>query len=198
MWQQILPGLRIKIFMTVLLGIAYPLMMTGISEALFPKQSAGSLITQNGKVVGSELIGQSFARPEYFNSRPSNAGMNGYDATASGGYNQGPTNKKLVDRVSAAVGQFHKDNPDYKGAIPADLVTGSASGLDPHLSPDAARAQTARIAQRRGVPEEQINRLIEKYTEGRDLGVLGEPRVNVLLLNLALDQEFGKRTAQAN
>ena len=129
MWQQILPGLRIKIFLTVLLGIVYPLAMTGISKALFPRQSAGSLITENGKVLGSELIGQSFTRPEYFNSRPSNAGMNGYDATASSGYNQGPTNKKLVARIGGAVEQFRKDNPDYTGPIPADLVTGSASGL---------------------------------------------------------------------
>ncbi len=195
MWQQLLPGLRIKIFMTVLLGIVYPLAMTGISQALFPSQSAGSLITQNGKVVGSELIGQSFMRPEYFNSRPSNAGMNGYDATASGGYNQGPTNKKLIDRVSAAIEQFHKDNPDYSGRIPADLVTGSASGLDPHLSPDAARAQASRIAKLRGVRLEQINQLIAQFTENRDLGVLGEPRVNVLLLNLEVDHRFAKPAA---
>jgi potassium-transporting ATPase KdpC subunit len=197
MWQQILPGLRIKIFMTVLLGIAYPLAMTGISQALFPKQSAGSLIRENGKVVGSELIGQSFTRPEYFNSRASNAGMNGYDATASSGYNQGPTNKKLVDRVTAAVAQFRKDNTDYKGAIPADLVTGSASGLDPHLSPDAARAQAARIAKLRSVPVGQMNQLIERFTEDRDLGILGEPRVNVLRLNLELDQHFGKSVSPA-
>lgn len=192
MWQQILPGLRIKVFLTVLLGIAYPLVMTGISQMLFPRQSAGSLITENGKVVGSELIGQSFTRPEYFNSRPSNAGANGYDATASSGYNQGPTNKKLVDRVSAAVEQFRKNNPDYKGPIPADLVTGSASGLDPHLSPDSTRAQAARVAQLRHAPVEQMNQLIGQYTEAPDLGILGEPRVNVLKLNLELDRRFGK------
>jgi potassium-transporting ATPase KdpC subunit len=192
MWQQILPGLRIKIFLTVLLGIVYPLAMTGVSQALFYRQANGSLISENGKAIGSELIGQSFTRPEYFNSRPSNAGMNGYDATASSGYNQGPTNKKLVDRVGGAVEQFRKDNPDYTGPIPADLVTGSASGLDPHLSPDSTRAQAARIAKLRGAPIEQVNALIEQFTEGPDLGILGESRVNVLKLNLALDQRFGK------
>jgi K+-transporting ATPase ATPase C chain len=192
MWQQILPGLRIKIFLTIVLGIAYPLLMTGISKAVFPKQSAGSLIEQDGKVIGSELIGQSFTRPEYFNSRPSNAGMNGYDATASSGYNQGPTNKKLLERVSAAVEQFRKDNPDYTGPIPADLVTGSASGLDPHLSPDAAHVQAARIARLRGSTAEQINQIVQQFIEKPDLGVLGEPRVNVLKLNMELDRRFGK------
>jgi len=192
MWQQILPGLRIKIFLTVLLGIVYPLAMTGISKALFPRQSAGSLITENGKVLGSELIGQSFTRPEYFNSRPSNAGMNGYDATASSGYNQGPTNKKLVDRIGGAVEQFRKDNPDYTGPIPADLVTGSASRLDPHLSPGSARAHATRIANLREVSIEQVNGLIEQFVEKPDLGILGEPRVNVLKLNLELDRRFGK------
>jgi K+-transporting ATPase ATPase C chain len=190
MWQQILPGLRIKLFMTLLLGIGYPLLMTGISQALFPHQANGSLITSGGKVVGSELIGQSFTKPEYFMSRPSNAGANGYDASASSGYNQGPTNKKLVDRVSAAVEQFRKDNPDYQGPIPADLVTGSASGLDPHLSPDSAAAQAERIAKLRRVPVDQVSALIAQFTEGPDLGILGEPRVNVLRLNLALDQKF--------
>jgi len=195
MWQQILPGLRITVFMTVLLGVAYPLAMTGISQALFPHKANGSLITAGSKVIGSELIGQSFTKAEYFQPRPSNAGANGYDATASGGYNQGPTNKKLIDRVSAAVEQFRKDNPDYHGPIPADLVTGSASGLDPHLSPDSAHAQAARVAKARGVAIEQVNELITQSTEGPDLGFLGEPRVNVLRLNLALDQRFPKQTA---
>jgi potassium-transporting ATPase KdpC subunit len=195
MWQQILPGLRIKLFMTVLLGVGYPLLMTGVSQVLFPHQANGSLITAGDKVVGSELIGQSFTRVEYFQSRPSNAGANGYDATASSGYNQGPTNKKLVDRVTAAVAQFHKDNPDYQGPIPADLVTGSASGLDPHLSPDAAAAQAARIAKLRGTSINEVNTLVAQFTEGPDLGILGEPRVNVLRLNLALDQKFGKPPA---
>lgn len=193
MWRQILPGLRIKIFMTVLLGVIYPLVITGISQAIFPRQANGSLIRQGEKVIGSELIGQSFTKPEYFRGRPSNAGANGYDATASGGFNQGPTNKKLIDRVTAAVEQFKKDNPDYTGPIPADLVTGSASGLDPHLSPDSARAQAARVAKARGVSLEQVTELIGQFTENPDLGFLGEPRVNVLRLNLALDQRFPKR-----
>lgn len=197
MWQQILPGLRIKIFMTVLLGVVYPLVMTGISQALFPYKANGSLITAGGKVIGSELIGQSFTKPEYFQPRASNAGASGYDATASSGYNQGPTNKKLIDRVTAAVEQFRKDNPDYQGPIPADLVTGSASGLDPHLSPDSARAQAARVANTRGASVEQINELIAQFTEGPALGLLGEPRVNVLRLNLALDQRFTRAQAAA-
>ncbi|MEO8097925.1 MAG: potassium-transporting ATPase subunit KdpC [Acidobacteriota bacterium] len=192
MWQQILPGLRIKLFLTVLLGVGYPLLMTGISQALFPHQANGSLITAGGKVIGSELIGQSFSKLKYFQSRPSNASANGYDATASSGYNQGPTNKKLIDRVTAAVTQFRKDNPDYQGPIPADLLTGSSSGLDPHLSPDAAAVQAARIAKQRGTSIDQVNALIVQFTEGPDLGFLGEPRVNVLRLNLALDQKFAK------
>jgi len=194
MWQQILPGLRIKLFMTVLLGIGYPLAMTGISQLLFPHQSNGSLITEGGKVIGSELIGQTFTKPEYFQPRPSNAGM-GYDASASSGYNQGPTSKKLMERVSAAVTQFRKDNPDYHGPIPADLVTGSASGLDPHLSPDSAHAQAARVAKARGASLDQVDQLIAQFTEGPDLGFLGEPRVNVLRLNLALDQRIAKQSA---
>jgi K+-transporting ATPase ATPase C chain len=148
-------------------------------------------------VVGSELIGQSFTRPEYFTSRASNAGANGYDATASSGYNQGPTNKKLVDRVMAAVEQFRKDNPDFQGPIPADLVTGSASGLDPHLSPDSARAQAARIAKLRGAPVDEVKQLVEQSVETPDLGILGEPRVNVLKINLELDRRFGKVPAAA-
>ena len=193
MWQQILPGLRIKIFFTIVLGIVYPLVMTGISQVIFPNQANGSLIISGDRVIGSELIGQSFSKPEHFHSRASNAGVNGYDATASSGYNQGPTNKKLVDRVTAAVDQFRKENPDYQGTIPADLVTGSASGLDPHLSPDSARAQAARVAKIRGVSIEQVHALINRHTEDRTLGLLGEPRVNVLRLNLALDREFSTR-----
>lgn len=197
MWQQLLPGLRSTIFLTVLLGIVYPLAMTGISQALFRDKANGSLIVKDGKLIGSELIGQSFTKPEYFNSRPSNAGANGYDAAASSGYNQGPTNKKLVDRITAAVEQFHKDNHDYRGPIPADLVTGSASGLDPHLSPDAARTQARRIARIRGASAEQITGLIEQFIEKPDLGILGEPRVNVLMLNLELDRRFPKSVTAA-
>jgi K+-transporting ATPase ATPase C chain len=192
MWQQILPGLRIKLFMTVLLGVLYPLAITGISQVLFPHQANGSLITANGKVIGSELIGQNFSKPEYFQPRPSAAGNDGYDPTASSGSNYGPTNQKLVDRVKASIDKFRKDNPDYTGPLPADLVTASASGLDPHISPDSAMAQAVRVAKVRGASADQISQLIAQVTEGPDLGVLGEPRVNVLKLNLALDEKFPK------
>jgi len=193
MWQQILPGLRIKLFMTILLGVLYPLAITGISQVLFPHQANGSLVTVNGKVVGSELIGQNFAKPEYFQPRPSAAGNDGYDPTASGGSNYGPTSQKLVDRVKSSIDKFRKDNPDYTGPLPADLVTASASGLDPHISPDSAGAQAARVAKARGVSTDQVSQLVAQVTEGPDLGLIGEPRVNVLKLNLALDQKFPKR-----
>lgn len=193
MWQQILPGLRIKIFMTILLGVIYPLAITGVSQVLFPRQANGSLIKVNGKVVGSELIGQNFSKPEYFQPRPSAAGNDGYDATSSSGSNMGPTSQKLVDRVKASVDKFRKDNPDYTGPLPADLVTASASGLDPHISPDSAAAQAARVAKARGVSTDQVSQLIEQVAEGPDLGLLGEPRVNVLKLNLALDEKYPKK-----
>jgi K+-transporting ATPase ATPase C chain len=190
MWQQILPGLRIKIFMTIVVGVIYPLAITGVCQLVFPHRANGSLVTAGGKVIGSELIGQNFTKPEYFQPRPSAAGSEGYDATASGGSNYGPTNQKLVERVKASVEKFRKENPDYTGPLPADLVTASASGLDPHISPDSARAQAARVAKARGLTDAQVKELIARFTEGPDLGVLGEPRVNVLKLNLALDQQF--------
>ena len=193
MWEQILPGLRIKIFMTILLGVIYPLAITGISQVIFSHQANGSLVTVGGKVIGSEIIGQNFTRPEYFQPRPSAAGSDGYDATSSAGSNYGPTNQKLVDRVKASIEKFRKENPDYNGPIPADLLTTSASGLDPHLSPDSARAQAARVAKTRGVAVEQINQLIAQFTEGPDLGLLGEPRVNVLKLNLAMYHQFPRK-----
>ena len=190
MWNQILPGLRITLFMTVVLGMLYPLAMTGISQAVFPRQSNGSLIKVGDKVIGSEIIGQNFAKPEYFHPRPSAAGQNGYDATASSGSNYGPTNKKLIDRASASVVQIRKENPEYQGPIPADLATASASGLDPHISPDSALVQVARIARARGASPDAIRELAARYTEQPSLGILGERRVNVLLLNLALDERF--------
>jgi potassium-transporting ATPase KdpC subunit len=193
MWQQILPGIRIKLFMTLVLGVLYPLAITGISQVLFPHQANGSLITVGGKVVGSELIGQNFAKPEYFQPRPSAAGNDGYDPTASGGSNYGPTNQKLVDRVKASIDKFRKDNPDYQGPIPADLVTASGSGLDPQISPDSATAQVARVARARGVSGDQVSQLVAQFTKEPELGVLGEPRVNVLKLNLALDEKFARR-----
>jgi K+-transporting ATPase ATPase C chain len=193
MWQQILPGIRIKLFMTLVLGVLYPLAITGISQVMFPHQANGSLITAGGKVVGSELIGQNFSKPEYFQPRPSAAGNDGYDATSSSGSNYGPTNQKLIDRVKASIDKFRKDNPDYTGPLPADLVTASASGLDPHISPDSAAAQTARVAKARGIPAEQVSQLVARLTEGPDLGVLGEPRVNVLKVNMELDAKFPRR-----
>ena len=193
MWGQILPGLRIKIFMTLLLGVVYPLAITGICQVVFPHRANGSLIVMDGKVIGSELIGQNFARPEYFQPRPSVAGNDGYDTTASGGSNYGPTNQKLIDRVQAAVVKFRKDNPDYHGPIPADLLTASASGLDPHISPDSALAQVARVAQARGVAVESLGGLVAQFTEHPDFGFVGEPRVNVLKLNLELDRQFPRR-----
>ena len=197
MWQEILPGLRIKIFMTILVGVIYPLAVTGIAQAVFPHRANGSLVKVNGQVVGSALIGQNFAKPEYFQPRPSAAGNDGYDASASSGSNLGPTNQKLADRVKASVEKFRKENPDYKGPIPADLLTTSASGLDPHLSPAAALAQAPRVAKARGVQTPAVERLIEQLTEGPDLGFLGESRVNVLQLNLELDKQFQKQAAAA-
>jgi len=176
--------------MTLLLGVAYPLLVTGLCQVLFPHRANGSLVISGGNVNGSELIGQNFTRPEYFQPRPSAAGSDGYDATASGGSNYGPTNQKLIDRVKASVEKFHKENPDFDGPIPADLLTTSGSGLDPHISPDSALAQSLRVAKVRGITVKQVQDLIAQYTEGPDLGLLGEPRINVLRLNIALDKQF--------
>jgi potassium-transporting ATPase KdpC subunit len=193
MWEHILPGLRIKIFLTIILGIVYPLVLTGISRAIFPHQADGSLITVNGKVIGSELIGQNFTKPEYFHPRPSVAGNDGYDPTASQGSNLGPTSQKLIDRVKASVDKFYKENPDYHGPIPSDLLTTSASGLDPDISPDSALAQAARVAKARGVPVDQINQLVAQSTQPPTAGIFGEARVNVLKVNLALDERWPRR-----
>ena len=187
MWSQIGPGLRINLFLTLVLGLVYPLAMTGICQVAFPHQANGSLITAKGRVIGSELLGQNFARTEYFHPRPSAAGNDGYDPTSSSGSNYGPTNQKLIDRVKTAVDQFRKENPDYHGPIPADLLTASGSGLDPDLSPASAEAQAPRVAKNRGVPLAAVERLLAQHTKQPDLGLLGEPRVNVLALNLALD-----------
>jgi K+-transporting ATPase ATPase C chain len=168
--------------MTVLTGLIYPAAITGLCQLLFKEKADGSM-TQ----VGSTLIGQNFSKAEYFHPRPSNAGSNGYDGAASGGFNDGPTSKKLVDRVQAAIANFHKENPDFQGPIPADAVTASASGLDPEISPANAEAQSARVAKARGLTRAQVHDLIAAHTQSRDLGFLGEPRVNVLKLNLALD-----------
>jgi len=170
---------------TVLLGIVYPLVVTGLAQLMFPQQANGELIVQNGKLIGSHIIGQPFTEPGYFFSRPSAAGPAGYDPTASGGSNLGPTNKLLIDRVEASVKSLHSTNPNTP--IPADLVTASGSGLDPHISPASAEFQVPRVAQERGMSEQQVRTLVQKHTEERQFGFLGEPRVNVLELNLDLD-----------
>jgi K+-transporting ATPase ATPase C chain len=187
MLSQLLTAVRFMVLFTVLTGFVYPGVVTALSKMLFPRQASGSLTVQNGAVVGSSLIGQNFTRPEYFHPRPSAAGE-GYDAANSAGSNLGPTSAKLMARVQAAVEAFRKENPDYPGPIPADLLTASASGLDPHISPASAEAQVARVARARGVSTGQVRALLAAHVERRDLGLLGEPRVNVLLLNLALDQ----------
>ena len=245
MWEQVLPGLRIKIFFTLCFGIVYPLAMTGISQIFFPRQSNGSLITQNGKLIGSELIGQSFTKPEYFHPRPSSAGS-GYDPTASGGSNLGPTSAKLLrgttkmddkknevvdfDGIALRVVHYCLDNEipytssvpldQFKNAkgelddvklikafndtkaplvftpntpLPADAVTASGSGLDPHISPANAQAQAVRVAKARGITMDNAHQLVARFTEPPDLGFLGEARVNVLKLNLALDQQFPRK-----
>ncbi|MFN0169459.1 MAG: K(+)-transporting ATPase subunit C [Bryobacteraceae bacterium] len=193
MFKQLMPGLRMTLVLTILTGLAYPGLVTGLSQLLFSGKANGSLVSRNGRIVGSALIGQNFTKPEYLQPRPSAAGADGYDAGASGGSNLGPTSQKLSDRVKQAVEKFRKENPEFAGPIPADLVTASASGLDPHLSPASAEAQVPRVSKARGISPEQIRQAVSQFTEGRDLGFLGEDRVNVLLVNLALDERFPVR-----
>jgi K+-transporting ATPase ATPase C chain len=190
MIQQLKPAFLMTLMLTILTGLIYPGVVTGLCQVLFPAKANGSLVVQNGQVIGSELIGQNFAKPEYFQPRPSAAGNDGYDGAASGGSNLGPTNQKLIDRVKASVNKFRKENPDYSGPIPADLLTASASGLDPHISPASAMAQAPRVAKARGVSLEQMQQIVSHSTEGPELGFLGEPRVNVLALNLELNRQF--------
>jgi K+-transporting ATPase ATPase C chain len=190
MRHQLTQAFRFTLLMTVLTGLIYPGVVTGLCQLLFPRTASGSLLEFNGKIVGSTLLGQNFSKPEYFHPRPSAAGNDGYDATASSGSNLGPTSQKLIDRVKADVAKFRKENPAYQGPIPADMLTTSASGLDPDISPASAFAQAPRVAEARGAALDQITQFIQAHSEGRQLGFLGEPRVNVLLLNLALDQQF--------
>jgi potassium-transporting ATPase KdpC subunit len=172
---------------TVLFGLVYPLVITGLAQAIFPDKANGQLIERKGTVVGSRIIGQAFSSPGYFHSRPSAAGT-GYDPTNSGGTNLGPTNKKLIDAVKTAAEAAQKENPGTP--VPIDLVTSSASGLDPHISPAAADFQVPRIARERGISDAEVRRAVEAHTAGRQWGFFGEPAVNVLELNLALDGQY--------
>jgi len=188
--RNLLTAILMTIVTTLLLGVVYPLVVTGVAQVLFPAKANGQLIERDGKVVGSRIIGQAFSSPGYFRSRPSAAGT-GYDAANSAGTNLGPTNKKLVDAVKGAVDATKQENP--AGPVPIDLVTSSASGLDPHISPAAANFQISRVARERGISEAEVQRLVSAHSAGRQLGFLGEPVVNVLELNLALDAEYPRK-----
>ncbi|HMJ25594.1 MAG TPA: potassium-transporting ATPase subunit KdpC [Pyrinomonadaceae bacterium] len=187
MMKNLLTAILMTIVTTVLFGLIYPLAVTGIAQLAFPDKANGQLIKRHdGTILGSRIIGQPFSGPGYFHPRPSAAGAAGYDAGASSGSNLGPTNQKLIDRVKADVATLQSENPGQP--IPIDLVTTSASGLDPHISPAAAAFQVPRVARERGLSENEVNAFVEKHTEGRAFGILGESRVNVLLLNLELDE----------
>jgi K+-transporting ATPase ATPase C chain len=197
--NALLISLRTTVITLVLTGIIYPYAVTGLAQILFPAQANGTLTTdKDGKVIGSELIAQGFANPAYFQPRPSAAGEKGYDATSSGGSNLGTTSKKLQDRVAGDLKRLKEENPDAPGPVPVELVTASGSGLDPHVSPEAALWQTPRIARARKISLEQVQSVLDSATEGRTFGLLGEPRVNVLLVNLALDRQFGRPYADSN
>jgi len=185
--RNLVVAVLMTIVTTLLVGVIYPLVVTGLAQLLFPDKANGQLLERDGKVVGSRIIGQGFSSPGYFRGRPSAAGT-GYDAANSGGTNLGPTNKKLVDAVASNVAAARKENAS--APVPIDLVTSSASGLDPHVSPASAAFQVLRVARERGVAAADIQRLVDKHTQGRQLGFLGEPVVNVLELNLALDAQI--------
>jgi K+-transporting ATPase ATPase C chain len=184
--KNLITAILMTVVTTILLGLVYPLAVTGLAQMMFKNKADGQLIERNGQTVGSRIIGQPFSSPGYFRSRPSAAGAVGYDAGASSGSNLGPTNKKLIDRVKTDVEKLQAENPGKP--IPVDLVTTSGSGLDPHISPAAAEFQSPRVARERGMSEAEINRLIAEFTDSRQFGFLGEARVNVLLLNLKLDE----------
>lgn len=194
MLKQSLIALRVTLVTLLLTGLAYPLLVTALAQVLFPGRAGGSLVRDDhGQLVGSEWIGQGFANAAYFQPRPSAAGDQGYDALASGGSNLGPSSQKLRDRLTTATLLLQARNPQAPpGPLPADLLTASASGLDPHLSPEGARWQVPRIAQARRLEPARVRQVVEDHIEGRTLGLLGEPRVNVLRLNMALDRQFGK------
>src|SRR5580700_3992978 len=187
--KQLIIAVRVTLVFAILTGVAYPLLVTGLSQVMFRHQANGSLVVAaDGKTVGSELIGQRFTRPEYFQGRPSAAGNDGYDGLASGASNLGPTNKTLIDRVQGDAKKFRDANPTVTGPLPADLLTSSGSGLDPDISPASAEAQVVRVATARGVSPDALRQVVAQFTSGRQFGVLGEPRVNVLLLNRELDR----------
>lgn len=188
MLKQLVTSCLVLVVLTVLAGLVYPLAMTGLAQVLFPNQANGSIVTAEGKPVGSALIGQNFTKPEYFQGRPSAAGQNGYDASASSGSNLGPTNEKLITAVKERIEAVQTANgPAKDSVIPADAVLASGSGLDPHISPAYAYLQINRVAKARQLPNAEVKKLVDLHVEGRQLGLFGEPRVNVLNLNLALD-----------
>jgi K+-transporting ATPase ATPase C chain len=193
--KTIVVALRVTVVTLVVTGLVYPFVMTGIAQVLFPWRANGSLVSgDKGQVIGSALIAQGFANPAYFQPRPSAAGEKGYDAAASSGSNLGTTSKKLQDRVKQDLDRLKKENPEAPGLVPSELVTASSSGLDPDLSPEAMLWQVPRVAKARNVSADRVKAVIDSNIEGRTFGVLGEPRVNVLLVNLALDRQFGKAT----
>jgi len=194
--KHLRPAIVLTLLFCLITGLLYPAVVTAIAQLVFPRQANGSIVTVNGRAVGSELIGQSFTAPYYFHSRPSAAGA-GYDATASAGTNKGPTDLKLADTlIAGAVAAVVKEDGAEKGKIPSDMVTASASGLDPHISPANADLQIARVARERNALPEAVRDLVLQHTERRQFGFLGEPRINVLLLNVALDSAFPRRASK--